>query len=363
MPELPKDVRDSRISLAIYKAYENKHEGPRRYLGASVIGKPCARALWYEFRWCGRQVFEGRMLRLFQTGSIEECRIVHNLKEIGIEVHEVDSETKQQFAVSALGGHFKGHLDGSCLNVPDSPVAWHVLEMKTHSEKSFNAVKSKGVRESKPEHFAQMQIYMHLTGMERALYFAVNKNTDEIYTERIKYDFGEASRIMAMARSIITTAEPPEKISDNREFFQCRWCCHNSRCHGPLPTEPAVPCGVTCRSCCHATAVIGDDDNAAGVWRCEKHGKSLADAEQERACDDHIFLPGLLTFADVLDSDGNSVRYSHRATAAVFWNGKGTNLYSSKELTLVDAGAIGHKQVQAIKDRLGGTIVDGSESP
>ena len=33
-----------------------------------------------------------------------------------------------------------------------------------------------------------MQSYMHLAGLERAFYLAVNKNTDELYQERIRYD-------------------------------------------------------------------------------------------------------------------------------------------------------------------------------
>ena len=37
------------------------------HLGASIIGKDCERALWYDFRWVTRWAFTGRMLRLFDT--------------------------------------------------------------------------------------------------------------------------------------------------------------------------------------------------------------------------------------------------------------------------------------------------------
>ena len=46
-----------------------------------------------------------------------------------------------------------------------------------------------------------MQIYMHLLGLKRALYLAKNKNTDELYSERIKYDKAEAERLLLKARA------------------------------------------------------------------------------------------------------------------------------------------------------------------
>ncbi len=44
---------------------------PRKHLGASQIGHPCLRYLWYQFRWCAesKTSFDGRMLRLFETGT------------------------------------------------------------------------------------------------------------------------------------------------------------------------------------------------------------------------------------------------------------------------------------------------------
>jgi hypothetical protein len=49
-------------------------------------------------------------------------------------------------------------------------------------------LEKKGVKVSKPMHWAQMQVYMLGTKIERALYVAVCKDDDRIYTERVKYD-------------------------------------------------------------------------------------------------------------------------------------------------------------------------------
>jgi len=156
---------------AIYAAYEaSAEDGFRLHLGASLIGKECLRALWYDFRWTTRAGFPGRVLRLFETGQLEEARVVRDLRRTGATVLEVDPESGRQWRVEAHGGHFGGSLDGVALGLLEAPKTWHVLEFKTHSAKSFADLKRQGVRESKPRHFAQMQVYLHLTGMTRAMY-------------------------------------------------------------------------------------------------------------------------------------------------------------------------------------------------
>ena len=44
-----------------------------------------------------------------------------------------------------------------------------------------------------------MQIYMHLTGITRALYVAVCKDTDALHLERIEADRPMAERLLAKA--------------------------------------------------------------------------------------------------------------------------------------------------------------------
>ena len=69
----PLPPRASPTVEAILAAYEAEAgDGFREHLGASVIGRECDRALWYEFRWITRAAQGGRMLRLFETGRLEE---------------------------------------------------------------------------------------------------------------------------------------------------------------------------------------------------------------------------------------------------------------------------------------------------
>ena len=67
---------------------------------------------------------------------------------------------------------------------------------------SFAQLLKVGVREHKPQHFAQMQIYMHLTGITRAMYLAVNKDTDDLFVERIEVDRAYAERLIDKAYTV-----------------------------------------------------------------------------------------------------------------------------------------------------------------
>ena len=281
---------------AIYAAYEAKQgDGFRDHLGASLIGKSCARALWYDFRWASPAHFEGRMLRLFETGQLEEARLVRNLRATGATVLEVDPATGKQFRVSAHGGHFGGSLDGVALGLLEAPKTWHVVEFKTHSVKSFASLTVKGVRASKPQHFAQMLVYMHLTGMSRAMYLAVCKDTDALHIERIEVDKAEGERLIEKAGRIIDAPRPPSRISDDPTWFECRFCDHCGLCHDGEPPP------VNCRTCLHSTPVDGG-------WHCARFDQPIGAQAQRAGCPKHLFIPDFIP-GEVIDAGDDFVAY------------------------------------------------------
>lgn len=300
MATLPATVTTPPTVQRIYDRYTAaRGEWRRAHLGASQIGKPCDRALWYQFRWATRPEFEGRMLRLFETGQLQEARLVADLRAIGVEVYDTDPETGRQFQVSEVGGHFGGSMDG-CGRGFEESSAWHVLEFKTSNAKKFAELKKKGVEAAQPVHYAQMQTYMHLTGMRRAYYLAVCKDTDEIHGERVRYQADFAKRLIERARYIVTSPEPPAQISDDPENFQCRWCDHRAICH-----EARIP-EVSCRTCVHATPETDGDRR----WSCALWKKDLTLAEQMEGCSQHLFIPALLPWKVVdADPEVNSITY------------------------------------------------------
>lgn len=283
MAPLPPAAQPQMTVAAIYAAYEAAAtDGRRPHLGASVIGTECERALWFTFRWATVPKHDGRMLRLFDTGNRAEERFVADLRRAGVTIMDVDPETGRQWRVQDAGGHFGGSMDGVAIGILEAPKAWHVCEFKTHSEKSFRKLVAEGVEKAKPLHFAQMQIYMLLTGMERAFYLAVNKNTDELYQERVRLDREVAMRLHAKALRVIASPVPLARISDDPSWYLCRSCDHAPVCHGGAMPERH------CRSCLHSTPVDG------GGWHCARHDTALSDADQRTGCAAHLFIPDLV---------------------------------------------------------------------
>ena len=294
LPETPSPTRD-----AIFASYEaDADTGFRPHLGAPQIGKPCERALWYDFRWTTPARFPGRILRLFETGQLEEARIVRNLRRVGATVLEVDPETGRQWRVEAHGGHFGGSLDAVALGLIEAPKTWHVVEFKTHGLKSFRELVAKGVAEAKPQHWAQMQIYMHLTGLTRAMYVAVCKGTDDLHIERVRADNDAAERLLVKAGHVIYAPRPPARISEDPTWFECGFCDHHDLCHGDAAAA------VSCRTCLHSSAIEGG-------WHCARWDQTLGDHEQRVACARHLFIPDLVP-GEVADAGDDHVVYRMR---------------------------------------------------
>ena len=312
MPDISQHT--DQLVADIYAQYEKREgsEKSRTYLGASVIGKECKRALWYAFRWASKETFDGRMLRLFQTGHLAESRFVADLRSIGATVFDMDPATHKQFGYVDHGGHARGHMDGAVQNIPGGGKKWHVAEFKTHSAKSYATLKKDGVKKAKPEHYAQMQWYMGKSGMDRALYLAVNKDTDELYSERIEFDKVFFEQIQAKFDSIIFASSPPSKLSEDPKFYICNWCAHNSVCHGNQ-----VP-AVSCRTCVHSTPERTPETE--GRWSCAKAGpdSSIPIEVQRTGCGQHLPLPFLLTYADPVDAGEGWIEFKRKDNQAEF---------------------------------------------
>lgn len=287
MPELH-EVEALTVT-AIKRAWEKGREERHGWrVPASQINRECLRWTHYNFWWVlAPEKFDGRMLRLFETGNIEEERLVADMRRAGMRVTEfepgkVDKDgNPKQFGVAFGDGHGYGKLDGKAEGIPEAPKTIHVVEFKSHSDKSFKHVQKHGVEKSKPEHYGQMQIYMHKTGIKRALYLAVNKNTDEIYAERIEYDFKLSDRLERNTRRVAFNSSPPPRLSEDPEFFGCMFCPHKDRCHNITQELPEV----NCRTCIYSEAVAGGD------WICKKHSITTDRERQTGACSSHLYNP------------------------------------------------------------------------
>lgn len=265
------------LSRLIYQTYEERQESPRPHLGCSLLGHPCERWLWLSFRWAVIEAFDGRILRLFQRGQREEAVVISDMEAAGCTV----SGTQDRVG---FGSHVSGSIDGIVKGVPEAPKKPHVLEIKTHSLKSFEDLLKHGVEKSKPMHYVQMQVYMLGKGLDRALYVAVCKNDDRIYTERVRLDDETAIKAVDRGKRIALDDRLPPPLSNDPTWYECKFCPAHTFCFDTHLTQE-----VNCRTCAHSTA------KPDSTWRCERHdGDNIPVDFQRKGCDCHVLHPDLV---------------------------------------------------------------------
>ncbi|MBZ9921664.1 oxidoreductase [Mesorhizobium sp. BR1-1-7] len=240
--------------------------------------------------------------------------MVSDLQRIGVEVWG------QQDRIRLVHGFVRGKCDGKALGIPEAPSTPHLCEFKSSNDKGFKEIVKKGCKEAKPLHYTQCQIGMHAFGLSRCLYYVTNKNSDERYVERIHYDVEHCLRQLARAERIAFSDVPPARLSDNPEFFKCRFCRHKAVCF-----EGAQP-RVTCRTCIHVQPEAGGDCHIS----CQRWSKPLSVEEQREACPAHLFNPHLIDGEQIDVDEGNEV-ITYRLRDGTIWRDGGGERQPSED--------------------------------
>lgn len=336
MAELP-IIQPSTVA-AIYQAWEAAHKDWDS-VGISMgdAASECDRYLWLSFRWASEpEKKSAKTLGRFKTGNIYEQRIIELCRQASIDVVDLDPETGRQFKLYSLGGHCRGKLDGFAHNVPEAPKARHILEIKATNDKSWKEIVKKGVQLAKPAHWMQCQKYMHRTGVERTLYIVANTNTDELHSERIRYDALAAITNEARLERIIKSNSAPSRIQEDQSKWPCIFCRQKEVCAKTTFGRN------NCRTCIHSTPVI-DESSDAARWHCERFGKDLSVDEQRAGCPAHLYLPDVVPgkqidagedFVSYTLNDGQTWRDGVPAGRRYFWNSASLQLFATDDGTL-----------------------------
>lgn len=242
--------RTDNIVMLLNEATEE--QWPRHYLGMSQVGDPCERKLQYYFRFAKKEIISAKLARIFRDGRVLELEIIKSLERTGLQVVDKQDET------IGFAGHEKGHNDGVAINVPFKPAdRRHLLEVKTHNKKNFDAVVKHGVRKAKPLHFDQMTKYMPSMKCEHYMYVAYCKDDSAIWVEFGEFDAERYAVLCEKAERIITSDRLQNRIGTGlRTWHECTYCSYKAICHDDAPIAK------TCRSCDY----ISVEDN--GVFRC-----------------------------------------------------------------------------------------------
>ena len=336
MAALPEPLNQVDIQSRIDKWHEEHREPPRAHLGLSLLGHPCDRWIWLSFRWAVIERFSGRMLRLFRRGHLEEETIVRDLRAAGVVIHSTDAEDGQSRV--DFGCHVSGSVDGIIESgVPGAEKTRHVAEFKTHSLKSFRELQSKGVKEAKRRHWWQMQGYMLGTGIERALYVAVCKDNDEMYTERVYLDKPAAESLIQRGYRLALAEHIPAPLSADPSWWQCKLCAAHDFCHVSHLSEE-----VNCRTCAHVTPA------KEGTWICA-HGTpyELTVDEQRAGCDCHTAHPDLVPWR-LLGATENNFCARYEIKGREYLNGGPCftlGALTTHELLIIDKEGVEDKEV------------------
>jgi len=182
-----------------------------------------------------------------------------------------------------------------------------------------------------------MQMYMGLSGdkwgskyrIERALYMAVNKNNDDLYCERIRFDKEYYEAMLKRAGEIIFTDKAPEGLPNaSPSWYECKFCDYYSLCH-----EQKFP-EVNCRTCAFSTP-----SEYGGKWLCTNQWHEndtnvvLSEADQKKGCGNHLINPTLIdTWATAIDGTDESIVFERKDNQETFVNGFGHGYISSQRL-------------------------------
>ena len=139
---------------AINTAVENAAELRQKkapFMGASTIGEPCERKVFFNWRMAKVERFTAEQLYRFDDGYRSESAVAERFAIAGIGIKTIDPNTGYQFAVSDVDGHLRGRLDGLIDGLVQAPKVMHVWECKATNSKKLAAL-SKAKAEHGEEH-------------------------------------------------------------------------------------------------------------------------------------------------------------------------------------------------------------------
>ena len=201
----------------------------RPHLGMSQIGHDCRRKIFMSFRWFNKVETDSRKQRIFNMGHMLEAYIVEQLKK-SYQVWDFDPKSGEQFRSQDPDNKFySGSWDG-VIKI-DEP---YLLEIKSYNNARFNTLKKDGVQSSDFSYHVQMQCYLKKAsqqGIKKALFYAYNKNTSEIYTEIIDYDGGNIYQAMSAKADCIIDDFLANMPKYKPTFYKCKMCEFTGVCH------------------------------------------------------------------------------------------------------------------------------------
>lgn len=214
-------------TLKAVDAYLESIQEPRKHLGLSAIGHPCGRYLWFQAN--GYQVdadpHKAKLLRTFAFGSACEDLMATWLIGAGFNI------SQRQYKVGFTRDNLvlEGSIDGIISGLIESAKP-HLWECKSMNNKGFNAILKGGYEAYKEQYKTQVHVYAYGLKLKRIYVTVLNKDTSEIYSERIKTDNDYAVSQLNRAFDVLEMVVPPDGTCSSEKDFKAKWCDYKALC-------------------------------------------------------------------------------------------------------------------------------------
>jgi len=219
-----------RLSALIEKTPIESNE-LRPYIGASSIGSPCARQIWYSYNLYESQPSPPRGQRNMEIGKRLEGMVLDWLERAGVEVIRPNEDNNFLSYVDSEHPYFRGHADALL------PKLNAVVDIKIINSSSFKQFVTKGLKAWSEIYYAQLQSYMGMGNIPNAFLLALNKDSADLHDEHIKFNSAYYDYLKMRAELIHECTNAPAKISENPCWWLCKMCRFKSLCHDKIQKD------------------------------------------------------------------------------------------------------------------------------
>jgi hypothetical protein len=222
----PGELINALIDAALEQ--ERSQQPEREYIGMSELGDECLRRVYYNAEKAPRKEHKGSRLRIFETGHTFEAMVARWLIQAGFDLRTKNGKG-DPIGMATASGNIQGHVDGYLLTGPAVPTLMYpgIWENKALANKYWKPIVKNGLRIAEPRYYGQVQTYMGYFETANCLFSAINKDTEEIYWEIIRFYLSEAQRFSDRGVAVIQALHagvPPDRICPNMTFFEARMC-------------------------------------------------------------------------------------------------------------------------------------------
>jgi hypothetical protein len=215
------------ISIINRSIEKIQNQEMRRYIGASSIGNPCVRAIWYGYKGVIGEAIDPKLQITFDIGKKVEELILSYLEVSEVKIIRANEESKFLYCEDSNIPEFQGHMD-AILELGDRKV---ILEIKTAKSSSFSTFKKDGLKKWSNSYYAQLQSYMGMSSIYESIIIAINKDSSEMHSEWVYFNEDDYINLRGKVSYIKSFEEPPARINNNSCFHICQKCKFKMICH------------------------------------------------------------------------------------------------------------------------------------